>query len=96
MGTGDIITSMTLRDFIRCIDEDFPVQLQNLEGIIERISIKYPYLDKVSIALITKSFFEEIRRYLIMGKIIRIHGFMNSTKLELTRKGLKIKNSILK
>ena len=87
---------MDFNDFLSSLDKDHPIQLKDLEKIIDKISLKYPHLDKMSIALIVKAYFEEIRKFLVSGKTLKIQGFLNFTKLKFTKKGVKIKNSAIK
>lgn len=58
-----------------------PVSLRHIQGLIQRVHLRYPSLPKDKVALIVKSFFTILRRSLIAGELVQLHGIFNKVKL---------------
>jgi nucleoid DNA-binding protein len=63
------------------MDKKYPINISELENIITRIHNKYSIINKSEITLIVKSFFEEMRYLILIGKEININNFIPSVKL---------------
>lgn len=66
---------------INDLNADLPINLRELQPIIDEISLKYPSLKKHEIALIVRSFMEEIRAQLVEGNQINIREFLFDMRL---------------
>lgn len=61
-------------EYIEYINKVLPIKISNLESIIDKIHIRYPLVDKVSIALTVKATLETIRELLIKGKVLNFNN----------------------
>lgn len=68
-------------EFSKGINEEYPIEIRQLEPIIDRIHQKYPLIDKVQISLIVRAVFESIREFLILGYVINFNKFLTDMKL---------------
>jgi len=66
---------------INDLNVDLPLNLKELEPLINIIVQKYPSLKKSEISIIIKTFMEEIREQLIHGNGIHIKNFLLNMKL---------------
>jgi len=65
----------------KSLNSDLPLNLKELEIIIDEVSQKYPTLKKSEISLIIKCLMETLREQLLKGKVINIHEFLPNMKL---------------
>jgi nucleoid DNA-binding protein len=66
---------------IEDLNASLPINLRELQGVIDEIAEKYPALKKHEIALISRMFMEEIRSQLIEGNQINIREFLFDMRL---------------
>ncbi len=52
------------------------LNLKHIEGIIDRVSIRYPYITKHQIVIIVMTFFEVLYTALANGEKVSINGFI--------------------
>lgn len=64
------------------INKEYPIKLNKIEHIINKIQQQYPALDKINIIIIINKAFEIIRRELITGKTIQINNIMFGMKIK--------------
>jgi len=72
---------MSHKDVVALIEQKYPIKLKYNEDLINRVSSRYPLIDKIKITLIIKTFFQSIRSLLILGKILTFHDIFINTKL---------------
>lgn len=58
-----------------------PLNLKNMEQIIDNIAKRYPTLSKIDISIITKAFLEELREAVLNGKDVCIFDFVSHMRL---------------
>jgi hypothetical protein len=58
------------------LDKKLPISLAEIEPIIDRIHKRYPYINKIEVVLIIRSFFERIRFILMQGDTLSINDFV--------------------
>ena len=63
------------------VNESFPIEIRQLEPIIDRIHHKYPLIDKTQISLIVRAVFESLRDFLILGYEINFNKLLTNMKL---------------
>jgi len=68
-------------EFRDAVNEEFPIEIRQLESIIDRIHHKYPLIDKTQISLIVRAFFESLRDFLILGYEINFNKLLTNMKL---------------
>lgn len=66
---------------INTLNTELPLNLRELETIINEVSKKYPILTKIQISMISKKIMEEIREQLLAGNGINIREFLFDMKL---------------
>lgn len=66
---------------INDLNVDLPLNLKELEPVINKIAQRYPALKKSEISLIAKMFMEEVREQLVQGKSINIYNFLLDMRL---------------
>lgn len=66
---------------IEDLNANLPINLTELQSVINDIAIRYPALKKHEIALIVKYFMEEIRLQVIEGNQINIREFLFDMRL---------------
>ncbi len=66
---------------INDLNIDLPLNLKELEPVVNQIAQKYPLLKKSEISLVVKTFMEEIREQLLQGNNINIYGFLLNMNL---------------
>jgi len=76
------------------LNKDFPVKLYKISHIIDQIHQKYPFIAKDDIVLICNTFFEKIREFILVGKIIRISKFLPKAHIFIYNRILDGKNQI--
>ena len=59
------------------LNKNLPISLESLQDLIDRVSIRYPFIGKFEIALIIKSFFEKMRSVVVSGDVLSIHRFFS-------------------
>jgi len=65
---------------VKIINKRYPIKLKELEGVIDSVHIRYPFLSKTEISIIVKTFFEMIRENLILGSIINFNKYFFDMK----------------
>lgn len=66
---------------INNLNADLPLNLRELEPVINEIVKKCPLLKKSEISLIVKCFIEELREQLVKGKIINLKDLLMNMQL---------------
>lgn len=67
-------------DVVNILNEERPINLKHNEDLIDRISLKYPYLNKSDISLIVKTIFQSFRELLVLGKVLNFNNLFFDTK----------------
>ena|SRR5665213_1451954 len=57
------------------IDQELPINLKDIQPLIDRVAERYPYLKKYEIVIIIRTFFETLRYILVIGDKVSINGF---------------------
>jgi hypothetical protein len=73
-------------EVVEIINKDLAINIASNESLLERVSMKYPYIEKYKIALIMKIFFDELRSSLILGKRLTISPILNNVRLYIFHK----------
>jgi hypothetical protein len=63
--------------FLRNSDADLPIDLRFIDPIIDRVCIRYPFVDRKTIVFIIRGFFSVLRDVLLAGDTITIHNLFN-------------------
>lgn len=69
------------QELVDSLNKELPINIKNLEYLIDRIHTKYPIITKSEVSLIVRSTFEAIRDFLILGYIINFNKFIIDMKL---------------
>lgn len=67
-------------DMISIINRDLPLTIKYNEDLVNRISAKYPILNKTEISIIVTAVFQSIRDLLVLGKILNFNSLFFDTK----------------
>lgn len=71
---------MSKTEVIDLINYDLPINLSEIEHILDKIQDRYPFLLKSEISYIVKGIFECLRGLLIMGKELNFNRLFFKTK----------------
>ena len=63
---------MTNQEMIKRVNTKFPIQMIELEDLINRVYVRYPLISKSEITLIIRAVFEGWREILILGKTLSL------------------------
>lgn len=66
------------------VNKTFPIRLNSLAKIVDRIHLKYPTLTKTEISLIVRNTIESIRDLSILGFTINLQKFLTDAKFTVT------------
>lgn len=72
---------LTHQQMVDSLNYQYPISLRYNEDLINRIHLRYPSLNKPSIALIVTEVFQSFRALLILGKVLNFNTLFFDTKL---------------
>lgn len=76
-GHQPIFKDLTDQEAYDQLNKQYPIKLKYQEDLIDRIYSRYPYLNKVEIAIIVKTTFEGMRYFLLIGKNLHFKKISN-------------------
>ncbi len=63
------------------LNSEYPVGLKHNEDLINRVSARYPLLNKSEVGIIVKAIFSSMRDLLVLGKILNFNTLFFDMKL---------------
>jgi hypothetical protein len=69
------------RQVLDILNKEIPIQLNNVDLLINNIHMRYPLISKAEISLIVMATFQSFRDFLVMGKILNFKKIFFGIKL---------------
>lgn len=69
-------------DMMNKLNEENPINIKYNENLVNRVSARYPLINKSEVSLIIKAVFQSMRDLLILGRVLNFNNLLFDMKLK--------------
>lgn len=76
-----VFKDRTHQQVVDLLNSENPINIKYNEDLVNRVSARYPLIDKTQVSIIIKAIFQSFRDLLILGKVLNFNNIFIDTKL---------------
>ena len=77
-----VFKDLSHQDVVDLLNEESPINLKYNEDLVNRVSSRYPLINKSEVSLIIKAVFQSMRDLLILGRVLNFNNLLFDMKLK--------------